>query len=115
MPYWGSIIYSRHTTSNGIFIIVKGFQFNKRNFIKWINHKSLRKPYYYAVGDCGYGYKIIQCDDSPKKGIQAPNNKIIVKTIFDDIIGFHHSTDNYNVVHAIGFIDDRVYSIDMNR
>ena len=87
MKYWGNIIYSRRTFKNEVYIVIKGFQFNTSNFNKWINHKSLRKPYYYAVGDCGYGYKIIQCDDSQKKGIQAPNNKIIVKTIFDDIIG----------------------------
>lgn len=39
MSYWGNIIYSKRTLKGVIYIIVKGFQFNRRNFYNWINHR----------------------------------------------------------------------------
>ena len=72
---------------------------------------NLTKLQYKILNSAGYGYKISQSQNNNKCAILTPQNKQLTKYIFDDIIGFHHSTNNYNVIHAIGFIKDRVYAI----
>lgn len=114
MPQWGKIFFSRDITNEGIGVVVTDFDFNQSNFRKWITHKSLEKFPYLEVGDAGYGYKIVQHDDTNKQTLLTPQGKLLTKPIFDNIIGFHHSKDNYNIIHAIGFIGDRVYSISNN-
>lgn len=64
--------------------------------------------------NAGYGYCIIQNSVTKKLAIRKPNNQYLTKFVFDEIIGFHHSSENYNKVHAIGFIGDRVYEILMD-
>lgn len=39
MPYWGNIIYTRRTFKNEVYVVVKDFQFNTKNFYNWINHR----------------------------------------------------------------------------
>lgn len=63
------------------------------------------------IEDAGYGYSIVQDSNSQKVAIRKPNNKPLTNFVFDSIIGFHHSKEDYNNIHAIGFIGNRVYSI----
>lgn len=35
----GNIIYSKYVTQNGIIVIVQDFNFNKKYFTNWINHR----------------------------------------------------------------------------
>lgn len=113
MPYWGGITYSRIIAGKDICVVVNSFSFNHSYFLKWINHKSL-SAFPYVVTDGGYGYKILRHDDSNKETIQTPQGEILFNPIFDDIIGFHHSSSDYDTIHAIGFIGARVYSIAMD-
>lgn len=114
MKYWGSIIYDKVIINNEIFVVVTNFKFNKTNFKKWINHESLSKVPYLYIGDGGYGYKIVQHEDTPKQTIMSPQNKLLLKPIFDDIIGFSHHFGYERNPTAIGFIGDRVYEIEMD-
>lgn len=63
------------------------------------------------VGDAGYNYKIIQSVFNHKCSILTPQRKYLTKFIFDQIIGFHHSSDDYNTIYAIGFQGDRAFAI----
>lgn len=75
---------------------------------------STRKPKYNVVGEAGYGYKVVQSTFNGKCTLLTPKRRYLTKFVFDSIIGFHHSSDNYNVVYAVGFMDDRVYAIYQN-
>ena len=114
MPQWGKIYFSREIIDNEIFVVVTNFKFNQSNFRKWITHKSMQKFTYMEVGDAGYGYKIVQHDDTKKKSILSPQGKLLTKAVFDEIIGFYHHFGYDKNPTAIGIIDNRVYSIDMN-
>ena len=114
MPYWGKVFFSRHIIGAVIYVVVSGFKFNKMNFQKWIKHENLPRKTCYKIGDGGYNFTLMQNEKTGLKAIRNPHGKFICKAVFDDIIGFHHSTDDYNVIHAIGFIGERVYSISMN-
>lgn len=66
------------------------------------------------IGDAGYGYKIVQNTFNGKSSILTPQKKYLTKFVFDNIIGFHHSSNVYNTIYAVGFINDRVYAIYQN-
>jgi hypothetical protein len=114
MPQWGKIYISREIIDNEIFVVVTDFKFNQRNFKKWITHKSMQKFPYMEVGDAGYGYKIVQHDDTKKEAILTPQGKLLTDAVYDDIIGFYHHFGYDKNPTAIGFIGDRVYDIEMN-
>lgn len=63
------------------------------------------------IGDAGYKYKIIQSIFNHKYTILTPQRKRLTKFAFDQIIGFHHSSNDYNMIYAVGFIGNRVYAI----
>lgn len=68
-------------------------------------------PQYTITGDAGYGYKIIQSTFNGLYSILTPQSRQLTKFSFNRMIGFHHSYENYNIIHAIGFIGNRVYEI----
>ena len=74
----------------------------------------MRKFPYMEVGDGGYGYKIIQHDNTKKQTLLTPKGKLLTKAVFDDIIGFYHHFGYEKNPTAIGIIGNRVYNIDMN-
>lgn len=111
MKYWGNIIYAREVLHNQVYIIVTGFEFNRTNFKRWINHQTISNEKYSIVGDAGYGYKIIQSTSNNKYTILTPQRKYLTKFVFDEIIGFHHSSSDYNTIYATGFQGDRVFAI----
>ena len=102
----GILEYNYFTTNDSEIFEIVEFHFKKLPY-----SKSTKR---YEIIDAGYGYKIIQSTKSNKCSILTPQKTMLTKLVFDDIIGFHHSSDNYNEKHAIGFIGDRVYSIKMN-
>lgn len=75
---------------------------------------TTRKPWYKVVGEAGYGYKVVQSTFNNKCTLLTPQKRYLTKFVFDNIIGFHHSSDDYNLVYAVGFIGDRVYAIYQN-
>lgn len=112
IPKWGTVKYTKFVIGNDVIVYADVFSYNKQNLYDWLNHKSNTKPSY-SICDTCFGFSSVLYDNSQKYGILKPDRKPLVKPIFDDIINFHHSTDDYNTIHAIGFIGDRVYSIDM--
>jgi len=114
MPQWGNIYFSREVIGNDIFVVVTAFKFNQSNFKKWITHKSMRKFPYMEVSDAGYGYKIVQHDDTKKKALLTPQGKLLTDAVYDDMIGFYHHFGYDKNPTAIGIIGDRVYNIEMN-
>lgn len=111
MDYWGDIIYSRIIHQKQVYIIVTGFKFNGINFKKWLKHQPLNSKNYSIVGDAGYRYKIIQSTSNNKYAILTPQRKYLTKFVFDEIIGFHHSSNDFNTIYAIGFQENRVFAI----
>ena len=95
-----------NTQDNVLFEIIE-FRFSKLPY-------SLQKPKKKTYIDAGYGYKIVQSFPDEKCAILSPKNKYLTNFAFDDIIGFHHSIDDYNKVYAVGFIKDRVFAINLN-
>ncbi|MGN0993019.1 MAG: hypothetical protein ACI4PE_03775 [Bacilli bacterium] len=103
----GSLSYKLfEINGNQVFEIIE-FHFKKLPY-----SKSTKR--YEIIFDAGYGYKIIRSTKTNKCAILTPQKTMLTKFAFDDIIGFHHSSDNYNEQYAIGFIGDRVYYIKMN-
>ena len=77
-----------------------------------VEFRFAKLPYAYKItDDAGYGYKIIKSTLNGLFSILTPQKTQLTNFKFDNIIGFHHSTEDYNVIHAIGFIGDRVYEI----
>lgn len=98
----GTLIYNHYTLNDADIFEILSFRFSKRPY-------STKK--YKIVGDGGYRYKIIQSTFNYKYTLLTPKNRFLTKFAFDGIIGFHHSSNDYNVLYAIGFIGDRVYAI----
>ena len=113
IPRWGVVTYSKIVIGGNVLIYANNFEYSKRNLYAWLRHKSTRNPSY-SVCDTCFGFSSVLYDNTQKYGILKPDGKQLVKPIFDDIINFHHSTDDYNFIHAIGFIGDRVFSISMD-
>ena len=88
------------------------FEIIEFHFTKLPYAKSVHK--YKVVGNAGFGYKIIQSSLNNRYTILTPTRTKLTKFTFDEIIGFHHSSDEYNKIYAIGFIGNRVYSIEMD-
>jgi hypothetical protein len=86
-----------------IFMILE-FRFSKLPYRQ-------KKQQYKVIGDAGYKYKIIQSIFNHKYTILTPQRKRLTKFAFDQIIGFHHSSNDYNMIYAVGFIGNRVYAI----
>ena len=83
-----------------------------------IEFRFTRLPYetsasqeYTIIGDAGYHYKIVRSHKNGLCTILKPNGTLLTKYFFDDIIGFHHASHDFNVLYAIGFKGDRVYKI----
>lgn len=113
MPKWGTVKYTKIVIGKDIIVFADEFTYSKRNLYNWLQHKPLNIRQPYSVCDTCFGFSSVLYDNSQKYGILKPDKKPLVKPIFDDIINFHHSTEDYNTIHAIGFIGDRVYSINM--
>lgn len=113
MPRWGTVIYTKIVINGDVIIFANDFLYSKRNLYIWLKHQTNRNPSY-SVCDTCFGYSSVLYDNSQKYGILNPDGKRLVKPVFDDIINFHHSTEDYSIIHAIGFIGDRVYSISTN-
>ncbi len=85
------------------------FRFSKLPYSKQENGSQYR-----IVANAGYGYKVVQSAFNGKHSILTPQKKYLTKFVFDNIIGFHHSSNAYNTIYAIGFINDRAYAIYQN-
>lgn len=62
----------------------------------------------------GYTYiitKIIQSVFNHKCSIITPQRKYLTKFVFDPIIGFHYTSDDYNTMYAISLQENRVFAI----
>jgi hypothetical protein len=90
---------------------------NDRCVIEILEFRFSKLPYqqkkqqYTIIGDAGYKYKIIQSIFNHKCSILTPQRKRLTKFVFDQIIGFHHSSNDYNTIYATGFQGDRVFAI----
>ena len=100
----GKLNYFHFTLEDGEIFVILEFRFSK---LPYSTQKTKRK----IVKDAGYGYKIVQSFPDEKCAILSPKNKYLTNFAFDNIIGFHHSIDDYNKVYAVGFIKDRVFAI----
>mgnify|MGYP003318074793 CR=1 FL=1 len=100
----GTLMYNSFNL-NGVqvFEIIE-FNFTKLPYTK-------RDPKYNVIFDANYGYNIIQSTSNNLYAILKPNHKPLTKYAFDNIIGFHHSSNDYKTIYAIGFIGNRVYAI----
>lgn len=110
MKWWGNIIYSKSTVNGETTITVEGFEFDFDKFINWLLHKE-KHALPFSICDVCFGVACVLYDKSQKYGLVDSLLQPLVKQKFDDIINFHHSTEDYNKIHAIGFLGDRVYSI----
>ena len=92
-------------------VVITSFYFKSLPFTSTVSKdpKKVRR-----INDAGYGFSIVQDLKTQKVAIRKPDKRLLTSFDFDDIIGFHHSTEDYNKMHAIGFIGDRVYEILMN-
>ena len=106
----GELYYQIFEAKDANVVVIERFYFSWLPFEKSVTPS---KRGFQKLNDAGYGYYIAQNLASQKMAILNRDNKPITKFVFDSIIGFHHSVENYNVIHAIGFIGDRVYSISM--
>lgn len=91
---------------------IQVFEIIEFNFTKLPYTK--RGPKYNVISDANYGYNIIQSTSNNLYAILKPNHKPLTKYAFDNIIGFHHSNNDYKTIYAIGFIGNRVYAIHPN-
>lgn len=115
--FWGEFKYDIIYIGNEKCYLITQFQMDYVNFQQWLQHKPIRKknePRYTTLYVDGYGFTIAEDDFTLKQFIISPTGTKICEPVFDDIIGFHHSQTNYNHIHAIGFINDRVYSIELD-
>lgn len=94
------------------------FTSNDSEIFEIIEFRFTRLPYdssasqeYTIIGDAGYHYKIARSNKNGLSTILKPNGTLLTKYFFDDIIGFHHASHDFNVLYAIGFKGDRVYKI----
>ena len=102
----GTCEYNRILLQNDIIYEIIAFRFSKLPYTQ----QSEQNPYK-IVGDAGYGYKIVQNTFNGKYAILTPKKTYLTKFVFDNIIGFHHSSNNYNTMYAVGFINNRAYAI----
>lgn len=114
------------TSDKGIYSIGKIGTFSYKLFIlndtqvlEIMDFHFTRLPYttgskYKVIANAGYGYKIVQSTFNNLYAILTPQRRLLTKYVFEEIIGFHHSSNDYNIVYAVGFIGDRVYSICTN-
>ena len=100
----GKIEYKIYNLKDAVVFEILEFFFSKLPY-------QQKKCQYKVVGDAGYEYKIFQSFPSEKYAILSPQRKYLTRFDFDNIIGFHHSIDDYNKVYAVGFIGNRVYAI----
>jgi len=99
----------RYFTVNGVGVFeILEFRFSR------LPYSNKAKTGYTIVGDGGFGYKIIQSTFNQKLTLLTLQRWLLTKFVFDNIIGFHHSSDGYNTVYAVGFIGNRVYAIYQN-
>lgn len=75
-------------------------------------HKS--KGQQIVVGNLNYNYKLITNQGSRLYGILTPDDEILIKPYYDRIIPFHHCSENYNRMHAIGIKDGKCFAIDFD-
>lgn len=106
MPQWRTLIYTKIVIGRDVIIFADDFLYSKRNLYAWLKHKTRNRVAFSVCDNC-FGFKSVLYDNSQKYGIIKPDVRKLVKPIFDDIINFHHSVEDYNVLHAlsvIGFI-----------
>ena len=94
------------------------FTSNDSEIFEIIEFRFTRLPYdssasqeYTIIGDAGYHYKLARPNKNGLSTILKPNGTLLTKYFFDDIIGFHHASHDFNVLYSIGFKGDRVYKI----
>ena len=104
----GVLEYKCTANQEGLIFNILTFHFSK------LPYSQKKQQCYRVIGDAGYGYKIVQSTTDNKCAILTPQRKRLTKFAFDDIIGFHHSSNDFNIVHAIGFQGDRVFAIYTN-
>ncbi len=102
----GTLEYRYFTINDTEVFEILEFRFSKPPYTQ----QSKQNPYK-IVKDAGYGYMIVQNTFNGKYSILTPNKKYLTKFVFDDIIGFHHSSNNYNTMYSVGFMNNRVYAI----
>lgn len=107
----GELYYHIYDVSGTNVVVIDKFYFR---WVPFASNTSKTSNNIREIGNAGYGFSIVQDLNLQKLAIKKPNNQMLTKFIFDSIIGFHHSFEDYNSLHAIGFIGDRVYSIFMN-
>lgn len=84
----GKLDYYHFTLESDEIFVILEFRFSKLPY-------RLNKQQYKMIGDAGYGYKIIQSQFNHKCTILTPQRKYLTKFVFDQIIGFHHSSNNF--------------------
>lgn len=102
----GKLVYNYFSINDTEVFQILEFRFSKLPYTQ----QTIQTPYK-IVGDAGYGYKIVQNTFNGKHSILTPNKKYLTNFVYDDIIGFHHSSNNYNNMYAVGFMNNRVYAI----
>jgi hypothetical protein len=105
----GKLVYNYFSINDTEVFQILEFRFSKLPYTQ-----QTRQTPYKIVGDAGYGYKVVQSAFNGKHSILTPQKKYLTKFVFDNIIGFHHSSNAYNTIYAIGFINDRAYAIYKN-
>lgn len=103
----GTLEYKHFTVEDAEIFEIVEFRFSR------LPYRS-RGSQYRIVSDAGYGYKVVQSTFNGKCAILTPQRRYLTKFAFDSIIGFHHSSKDYNSVYAVGFIGNRVYAIFQN-
>ena len=104
----GDLDYYIMTVKGINVVVITSFYFKSLPFTSTVNKypKKVRQ-----INDAGYGFSIVQDLKTQKVAIRKPDKRLLTRFGFDDIIGFHHSAEDYNKIHANGFIGDRVYEI----
>ena len=100
----GKLDYLHFTIEDDEIFVILEFRFSKLPY-------KQKKQQYKVVGNAGYKHKIIQSTFNHKYSILTPQRKYLTKFVFDEIIGFHHSSNDFNTIYAIGFQENRVFAI----
>lgn len=104
----GMLEYNHFSLDDAEVFEIIQFRFEK------LPYKTKNGKGYEIEHDAGYGYTVIRSTCNNKCTILTPRKARLTNFAFDDIIGFHHSSKDYNVLYAVGFMGNRTCAIYMD-
>lgn len=85
-----------------------------QNMSEFANIYKFNEQQTVVIGDLNYNFKLISNQKQNLYGIMTPYDEILIRHYYDRIIPFHHCSENYNRMHAIGIKNGRCFAIDFD-